>query len=59
MRFGVYQKMLMYFAGKGVEKNKYKTYEHFSIAAKQGDEIAQVAQNYLDTLCRESPWACK
>lgn len=45
-----------YYLGKGVEVNKIKAYEHWRIAAKQGDEEAQ---KYLDILCSESPWACK
>jgi len=46
----------LYYQGSGVEMNKYKAYEHWSIAAKQGNVIAQ---RNLDILCRESPWACK
>lgn len=45
-----------YYSGKGVETNKIKAYEHFSIAAKQGN---QQAQKNLDILCGQSPWACK
>lgn len=47
---------LAYYLGKGVETNKIKAYEHWSIAAKKGD---QQAQSNLDILCKESPWACK
>ena len=47
---------LSYYFGKGIETNKIKTYEHWRIAAKQGD---QSAQKNLDILCKESPWACK
>lgn len=47
---------VLYYLGQGVEMNKYKAYEYFSIAAKQGDENAQKG---LDILCGESPWACK
>lgn len=47
---------LAYALGKGVETNKIKAYEHWSIAAKQG---GQEAQNNLDMLCKQSPWACK
>lgn len=45
-----------YYFGQGVAMNKNKAYEHWRIAAKQGD---QQAQENLDTLCAESPWACK
>lgn len=45
-----------YYFGKGVETNKIKAYEHWKIAAKQGN---QQAQKNLDILCSESPWACK
>lgn len=45
-----------YFLGKGVGVNKIKSYKHWKIAAKQGFEGAQ---NGLDILCKESPWACK
>jgi tetratricopeptide (TPR) repeat protein len=45
-----------YLYGKGVEMNKIKTYEHWRAAAKQGNSGAQ---ENLDILCSESPWACK
>ncbi|MDY0117939.1 MAG: hypothetical protein RBR59_10195, partial [Sulfurimonadaceae bacterium] len=45
-----------YYSGEGISMNKYKAYEHWNIAAKQGDEGAQMA---LYLLCNESPWACK
>lgn len=45
-----------YYSGEGVEINKVKAYEHLRVAAKQGH---QGAQNNLDMLCKESPWACK
>lgn len=45
-----------YYHGEGVAMNKIKAYYHWSIAAKQGN---QVAQKNLDALCSESPWACK
>lgn len=45
-----------YYYGEGVAMDKYKTYKHMSIAAKQGHQGAQKA---LDILCSESPWACK
>lgn len=49
-----------YCSGEGVEINKVKAkvkaYEHFRVAAKQGH---QDAQNNLNILCKESPWACK
>lgn len=48
-----------YYHGKGIEINKIKAYEHWRVAAKQGDQDAQNAQNNLDILCNESPWACK
>lgn len=47
---------LAYVLGKGFEVNKIKAYEHWSVAAKQGNEEAQ---ENLDILCRQSPWACK
>lgn len=47
---------IAYYLGKGVEKSLIKTYEHWRVAAKQDN---QIAQNNLDVLCRESPWACK
>lgn len=45
-----------YYSGKGVEIDKVKAYEHWRVAAKQGHKSAQ---NNLDILCKESPWACK
>ncbi|MFA5232901.1 MAG: hypothetical protein WC390_00755 [Sulfurimonas sp.] len=45
-----------YYNGEGGKVNKYKAYEHFKIAAKEGNVRAQ---NNLDFLCKESPWACK
>lgn len=47
---------LAYFYGRGVEMNKIKAYEHWRAAAKQGNTGAQ---ENLDILCSESPWACK
>lgn len=45
-----------YYLGKGIKLNKIKSYEHMLVAAKQGDQKAQEA---LDIICKESPWACK
>ena len=50
---------LMYVTGdslNGISKNKIKAYHYWMKSAKQGNEEAQ---DYLDKLCRESPWACK
>lgn len=47
---------IAYYYGEGVGVNKVKAYEHWRIAARQGNEQSQ--QN-LDILCSESPWACK
>ena len=45
-----------YYLGQGVAVNKIKAYEHWRVAAREGDKSAQ---KNLDILCRESPWACK
>jgi len=45
-----------YYYGEGVAMDKYKTYKHMSIAAKQGHQKAQKA---LDMLCSENPSVCK
>ena len=45
-----------YFYGEGVGINKIKAYEHWRIAANQGNKGAQ---NNLNYLCSQSPWACK
>ena len=47
---------MAYKEGDGISKNKIKAYEWFLKSAGQGNEEAQ---NMLDRLCRESPWACK
>lgn len=47
---------IVYYLGDGVEVNKIKAYEHWRVAAKQGNEKAQ---KFLNILCSESPWACK
>lgn len=46
----------MYYMGQGVKKDKIKSYQYLLKAAKQGDSKAQ---NNLDILCKNSPWACK
>jgi len=45
-----------YYLGKGIEKNKISAYKWWLKSAKKGSEKAQ---NMLDILCQESPWACK
>lgn len=47
---------ICYYFGDGVGINKIKAYEHFRVAAQQGN---QNAQKNLDIICKESPWACK
>ncbi len=46
----------MYYSRKGVKKDKINAYQLLIKGTKQGDEIAQ---NNLDILCEQSPWACK
>ena len=46
----------MYYYGHGVNVDKFKTYELWLKAAKQGNSNAQ---GNLDILCKQSPWACK
>ena len=46
----------MYYQGEGVKQNYKKAYELWMKAAKQGDTSAQ---DNLDSLCKESPRACK
>ncbi len=46
----------MYYNGKGVEKDKIKAYQNLRRAAVNSN---LKAQNLLDKLCSESPWACK
>jgi TPR repeat protein len=46
----------MYYLGQGVKKNKIKAYQYLMKSAQQGNSVAQ---NRLDILCKESPWACK
>lgn len=46
----------LYYSGNGVEMNKIKAYELWLKSAKQGDSSSQRS---LDSLCKESPWACK
>jgi tetratricopeptide (TPR) repeat protein len=45
-----------YATGKGVKKDTIKAYKAYMKAAKKG---STTAQNNLDFLCKESPWACK
>ncbi len=47
---------ISYWKGEGIEKNTYEAYQWFLKAAKQGNTNAQ---NALDRICKESPWACK
>ena len=47
---------LLYYTGQGVSINKFKAYELWEKAAKQGSSEAQYN---LERLCKESPWACK
>jgi TPR repeat protein len=42
--------------GKGTEQNKILAYKYYLEAAKSGNKDSQDA---LDSLCKESPWACK
>ena len=42
--------------GKGTEQNKILAYKYYLEAAKMGNKDSQ---NALDSLCKESPWACK
>ncbi len=42
--------------GLGVEQNKILAYKYYLEAAKMGNKDSQ---NALDSLCKESPWACK
>ena len=44
----------LYYKGQGVPLNKIKAYQYWMKAAKEGDADAQ---DNLDVLCRESPWA--
>ncbi len=46
----------IYYYGKGVQKDKIKAYKNLYKAAKNS---SLKAQNLLDKLCSESPWACK
>ncbi len=46
----------MYYNGKGVEKDKIKAYKNLHKAAMDSNIKAQ---DLLDKLCSESPWACK
>ena len=45
-----------YVEGKGVKRDRIKAYKAWLKIAKDGDKTAQ---NNLDILCKESPWACK
>jgi len=47
---------LMYAMGQGVQLDKTAAFNWWSQAAKQGNSKAQ---NYLEKLCKTSPWACK
>lgn len=42
--------------GHGVKVEKLKSYQEYMKGAKMGNPDAQ---NNLDALCKESPWACK
>jgi TPR repeat protein len=46
----------MYAMGQGAKQDKIKSYQYWMKAAKQGNKTAQ---NNLDILCQQSPWACK
>lgn len=48
--------ILYYSGGQDFPVNKIKAYESYLLAAKNGN---YQAQNNLDYLCNESPWACK
>jgi TPR repeat protein len=47
---------LMYYNGQGVQQDKIKAYKWWLRSARAGNIFAQ---NSLDVLCRQSPWACK
>ncbi|MFA6138421.1 MAG: tetratricopeptide repeat protein [Sulfurimonas sp.] len=47
---------IAYGTGKGVPKNPTKAYQYFKEASALGDESAQ---NAIEIICGESPWACK
>lgn len=47
---------ISYYYGEGVAKNHIKAYEHFKEALKLGYADAQ---NSIEIVCKESPWACK
>ena len=46
----------LYYYGKGASKNYIKSYNLWKDALING---SSVAQNNLEILCKESPWACK
>ncbi|OHE11738.1 MAG: hypothetical protein A3J96_08380 [Sulfurimonas sp. RIFOXYC2_FULL_36_7] len=45
-----------YYYGRGVVMDKYKAYNHWRIAARQGNKEAH---NNLDVLCSKNPSVCK
>jgi len=47
---------LFYYGTEGLEQNKIMAYEWLLKAARNGNENAQ---ELLDMLCSNSPWACK
>ncbi len=52
----LYNVGLMYYKGEGVLKNKIFAFQYWLEAAKKSH---QKAQDGLDRLCKESPWACR
>ena len=53
---GCYNAGVGYYNGKRIKKNYVKSYQYLDKASKLGDEKAQ--QN-LNMLCQNNPWACK
>jgi hypothetical protein len=47
---------VMFYDGDELNQDKIKAYHYFLLAAKQGN---LTAQDNLDILCKESPWACQ
>jgi TPR repeat protein len=47
---------LAYHYGRGVQKNHIKAFEYYKKALQLGSPHAQ---NQIQMLCKESPWACK
>lgn len=52
----LYNLGVMFFYGNGVKQNKITTFHYWLEAAKHSNIQAQ---DSLDLLCKESPWACK